>query len=379
MNRCNRLNATFQGKSVDRPAVSFYEIGLFRYDSDDPDPFNVHNDPTWRPLLELAETQTDIIRSVVPKIPKPPLFERKELCICEDWEENGSKFSKCTIQIGGRTLQRLTRRDRDVDTLWMLEHLLKDKEDIEAYLQIPDELLLTQPDCSGMQAQEEKIGEPGISQVDTPDPLCIAASLFSMSNYTIFAMTESKLFHRLMEKCAALLYPYVEKIASEFPGRLWRIYGPEYACAPFLPPNLFKEYVVKYTTPIIKTIHKYGGYARIHAHGKLRNILPDIAAMGADALDPIEPAPQGDMELIEVRKKYGENMVLMGNIEITDIVNLSPQKFEPKIVQALREGTKGEGRGFILLPSACPYGRKISANTLANYETMVRLTNSWEG
>ena len=29
-------------------------------------------------------------------------------------------------------------------------------------------------------------------------------------------------------------------------------------------------------------------------------------------------------------------------------------------------------RGFVLMPSACPYGRKITARTMANYETMVR-------
>ena len=36
-----------------------------------------------------------------------------------------------------------------------------------------------------------------------------------------------------------------------------------------------------------------------------------------------------------------------------------------------------EGRGFVLMPSAAPYGRIISSNTMYNYETMVRLTEGW--
>ena len=47
---------------MDRPAVNFYEIGGLRIDPADPDPFNVYNDPSWQPLLELAEQQTDLIR-----------------------------------------------------------------------------------------------------------------------------------------------------------------------------------------------------------------------------------------------------------------------------------------------------------------------------
>ena len=62
MNQRQRLMATLQGKPVDRPAVSFYEIGGFASDPNDPDKFNVYNSPSWRPLLQLAEEKTDIIR-----------------------------------------------------------------------------------------------------------------------------------------------------------------------------------------------------------------------------------------------------------------------------------------------------------------------------
>ena len=44
---------------------------------------------------------------------------------------------------------------------------------------------------------------------------------------------------------------------------------------------------------------------------------------------------------------------------------------------ALAEGTAGAGRGFVLMPSAAPYGRTISSTTMRNYETMVRLAEAW--
>jgi uroporphyrinogen-III decarboxylase len=128
---------------------------------------------------------------------------------------------------------------------------------------------------------------------------------------------------------------------------------------------------------MVHAIQAHGGFARIHAHGRLRGILDDIATMGADALDPIEPPPHGDMELGEVRERVGRQMVLFGNLEISDIELLPPDQFAEKVRRALEEGTRGAGRGFVLMPSASPYGRIISARTMTNYEAIVRLVEGW--
>jgi hypothetical protein len=66
MTRKERLMATLRGEPVDRPAVSFHEIGGFIVNPDDPDEYNIYNSPSWQPLLKMAEEQTDIIRMVSP-------------------------------------------------------------------------------------------------------------------------------------------------------------------------------------------------------------------------------------------------------------------------------------------------------------------------
>jgi hypothetical protein len=68
-------------------------------------------------------------------------------------------------------------------------------------------------------------------------------------------------------------------------------------------------------------------------------------------------------------------MVLFGNLEASDLENLAPEDFRQMVLRALDEGTRGAGRGFVLMPSSCPYGRVLSARALRNYEVMVETIN----
>ncbi len=384
MTRRERLLATLRGQKVDRPAVSFYEIGGFVVYPADPDPYNIYNAPDWRPLLQLAEERTDLIRMLSPVRARShdPAGSAtsavwREFFHEETREEHDCRVTRTTVRVAGRTLTQTTKRERELDTVWTTEPLLKDTDDIRAFLQIPDAAFAETVDVAPLLAAETALGDRGLVMVDTEDPLCAAAALFSLENYTVLALTEQELFHQLLEKFARRIHARTEQVSRQFPGRLWRIYGPEYASAPYLPPELFREYVVRYTGPMVRAIQAHGGFARIHSHGRLRGILGHIATLNADALDPLEPPPHGDMELAEVRERVGRQMVLFGNLEISDIELLPPDAFAEKVRRALDEGTRGAGRGFVLMPSASPYGRTISARTIQNYETMVRLVEGW--
>jgi len=377
--------ATLRGEPVDRPAVNLYEIGGLPMDPTDPDPFNIYSEPAWQPLLELAEQHSDLIRmrSPVRKHSHRAWTDsstartiRDRLFKTEAYEQDGCRITRTTLTIGGRTLTAMTRQEADVDTVWTTEHLLKSQEDVLAYLQLPDEVFDESINLSPLIEAEQQLGDRGIVMVDTEDPICAAAVLFSLEDYTILALTEQRLFHQLLEKLARHIHLRTETVAREFPGRLWRIYGPEFATAPYLPPHLFDDYVVRYTQPMVRMIKETGGYARVHVHGRIRNVLDSIVAMGADAIDPIEPPPQGDVELSWVRREYGRDLVLFGNIEIADIENMAPDVFEKKVRHSLADGTAGNGRGFVLMPSASPFGRRIGPHTLQNYETMIRITET---
>jgi hypothetical protein len=369
MNRKERLMTTLRGGEVDRPAVSFYEINGLDEDPHDPDGYNIYSHPSWLPLIELARDRSDriVMRSV-------PYHTAHADCLAplteiQVWEVGDSRFERKVLDAGGRLLTQLTRRDREVNTVWVVEHLLKGVDDLRAYLSLPQQEPGGEPDISGVLAAEEALGDSGIVMIDTSDPLCQAAALFDMSTYTVIATQETALFRRLLDRFEANLLPQTTAVARALPGRLWRIYGPEYASPPYLRPRLFHEYVTLYDAAMVDVIQGFGGYARLHSHGRLRLILDEIASMGCSGLDPIEPPPQGDMRLKDVRDKIGDRMILFGNLEASDLENLEADEFTQKVNQALEEGRGG--RGFVLMPSSCPYGRLLSHRALRNYEIMI--------
>ncbi len=363
-----RLLAALNKEQVDRVPVNFYEIGGFDVDPDNPDPFNIYSSESWKRLLKLSKERSDIILMRTPQIiAHSKSYEElvRETLVEKDTE----RLTTTTITLGKHQLTQVQKVDQNLDTVWTPRHFAMNPEDIDILLDLPEDFFREEISVDNLLTEEAELGEGGLLMVDTADPLCIAASLFDFGAYTIAAMTDQKKFHKLLENILPGLLEKTEKIAREIPGRLWRIYGPEYATPPYLPPNLFREYVNTYTGEMIKVIKKYGGIVRLHSHGKIEQVLDDIIAIGADAIDPVEPPHQGDVDLKKAVARYGSTLTFFGNIEITDIESKEPEEFRSIVRQTLSDAR--DAPGFVLMPTASPYGRDVPEKTIRNYEIML--------
>ncbi|HNX14420.1 MAG TPA: uroporphyrinogen decarboxylase family protein [Oscillospiraceae bacterium] len=374
MTRRDRLMATLRGEKTDRPPVCFYELNGIDEDIHNPDPFNIYNDPSWRPLLELARDRTDRIAMRTVAFHHEPNAVDQLTSTKIYYDENGSRHNITEIKAGDRVLRQHTRRDKDINTVWALEHFVKDEDDLRAWIDLPHDGNVGIPDCRPVLEAEKVLGDTGIALIDSSDALCEIAALMSMEDYTVIAMTAPELFEQALNIAQVLIEKKVEILSKELPGRLWRIYGPEYATPPYLPPALYERYVVNYDRPLTKLIKSTGGFPRLHEHGRMKAVLDLILKTGCTAVDPIEPAPQGDVTLAEVREKTGGKLVLFGNLEISDIEQLSPDEMEKKVLTAIQESG---GSRFVLMPSASPYGRKLSPLTLANYTRIVETVENY--
>jgi hypothetical protein len=361
-----------KGEETDRIPVSFYELNGFDQNPFDTDAYNVYSDPSWRPVLDLAAEQTErfIMRGMAFK---GTCFHFWPNMKCETKiEANGDRHCFYSCKLGNKCYTSHTVQTRDVNTIWTLEHPLKDADDLAHWLKYADDYAGDpQADTSSILQTETELGDSGIVEIELGSPLCDLAAQFSMENYLVIAMEERGLFNEALEKIARRRLREVESFSQAAPGRLWRIYGPEYACSPYLPPALFEEYSAKYDAPIADVVRQSGGFPRVHCHGNLKAVLPLIRKTGWTAIDPVEPPPQGDVFLNEAREGLGEDFTIFGNIEVSFIELLDEKDFTECVRRAIKEGPNKKGRRFVLMPSSSPYGCIISDRVRNNYRIMI--------
>lgn len=133
----------------------------------------------------------------------------------------------------------------------------------------------------------------------------------------------------------------------------------EYALPPLMSPRDFEEFVVGFDKPLVDLVHSYPGTrAVIHSHGRVNAFLERFAAIGIDGLNVLEPPPQGDTVLVDAKRRVGDQLCLIGNIQYDDIVRGTSEGVERLVREAIRDGSPGGG--FILSPCASPYESPLS-------------------
>ena len=78
----------------------------------------------------------------------------------------------------------------------------------------------------------------------------------------------------------------------------------------------------------------------------------------------------GDVPLLDVKRRVGGRMCLIGNVQIGDVISGRREDVAARVREAVRDGSPGGG--FILSTTASPYEEELSTETLENYRQLVR-------
>lgn len=353
-----RILATISNQLPDRVPISM--VGLIGWDKNSWE----NQQPSYANLMKYIREKTDCIYRIGAIFKDVYLEQHRNI---ETWEENGNTYIRTTIVTPKGDLSKLDKKIPNVNTVWHIEHFIKNEKDIERYLSIPNNP--KEADISRFKEQEIYLGERGIMMLDFPSPLCIVAELFEFGHFTINAFSHEDLFTRLLDKVFEQQMFYLENMLSKGAGPLFRIVGAEYATPPYLGPEQFHKYVCKYDSQLIKLIHDYGQYARVHCHGRVKEIMPHIIEIDADAIDPLEAPPSGDITLSEAKEKYGDDICLMGNIQLRDLEYCTSEEIRNIVINCMNDAKRGGN--YILMPTASPINVPLSPITEENYRVMI--------
>ena len=236
---------------------------------------------------------------------------------------------------------------RGIQTTYYTEPLLKDKSDVEKIFSVP--FRFDKPDLKPFFDEREKIGDRAVMEVGISTPLVSTSRMLDFTQFFEWCLTERATIFKLLETHLERIYVKLEYLRQNGVGPCFWFGGSEQATPPMMSSQMYDDFVVRYDSQLFDLVHKYGGLVHVHCHGKVNTIFERIIDMGVDMLDPMEPPPDGDLEIGEAKRRANGRITLMGNIEIRDLDFATPGEIADKVKHAINDGGK---KHFMLYPCA---------------------------
>ncbi|HEX5810126.1 MAG TPA: uroporphyrinogen decarboxylase family protein [Anaerolineales bacterium] len=132
---------------------------------------------------------------------------------------------------------------------------------------------------------------------------------------------------------------------------------------PFLRPADFAEFVAPFLGRLVQGYRELGFYTIKHTDGNIMPILDQLVAARPHALHSLDP--QGGVDIAEVKRRYGDQLCLIGNVKCSTLDSGSEAEVRESAGYALRHGMPGGG--YIFSTSNCVY----TGMPLSKYELIL--------
>ena len=365
-----RLRTALAGGIADRVPINTYELA----GRNSLDWYN--QQPSYRGLMDYLRAHTDCITNWNPRT-ATDCYTCEDRFLCSDYPveiesrtETAGQFQRTTriCHTPGGDLRSVSQTAVDVYTTWQVEHWCKNTADVDKALSVPYEP--ARYDASDLPRVQTELGEQGLVMASVGDPAYLAAELMSFQEYMMWAFEDTDHFARTVAVIAGRVMENLRRQLDCCVLDLYRIVGPEYFTAPYMPPAMFRRFVVPHVTEMTRLIHARGAKVRLHCHGKMAQVLDMILETGCDGINPCEPPPDGDIELDEVKRRcQARGVSVWGNIELKLLEQAAPGQVRAE-VHKITDQAKAGG-GFVLMPTAAPISLELSPRTEANYKALI--------
>lgn len=193
-----------------------------------------------------------------------------------------------------------------------------------------------------------------------------SVALLGFENFVLSLVDNIDLVERVFNRVAEIAFGIFQKVI-EMPTVGAIVTGGDIAYAGGTMVN--PEFLKKYVFPWYK---KQGDIARInakplihHSDGNLWKVMDDLIETGINAFHPFEPKA---MDINQVKKRYGNKICILGNINVDDLSRDTPDKIEAQVKKRIQE--IGKGGGYCVASSnSIPNYVKIE-----NYRAMINAT-----
>ncbi|PWH17530.1 MAG: hypothetical protein DDG58_07890 [Ardenticatenia bacterium] len=195
-----------------------------------------------------------------------------------------------------------------------------------------------------------------------------AAELCRLDDFLAFMIEQPRLVHEVLDMVNEFAIALARRAVRA--GAEVIMLGDDiaYRTAPMISPQMYNEFIRPRLARIVQAIHDEGAFVVKHSDGNLWPILDMIISTGIDAINPLEPV--AEMDIGEVKRRYGDRVCLIGNIDCGDLLSYgTPDQVRRMVRETIR--TAGVGGGYIVSSSNTIH----SAVKPENYCAMIEETH----
>lgn len=178
----------------------------------------------------------------------------------------------------------------------------------------------------------------------SPTYLSMGQEFFSLALYD-----DPDLVDELLHRYAAWSAAVMKQVCSMGFDAVWTADDIAFKNGLLLSPKMFRERILPHVRKVAESITIPWIF---HSDGNLTAVLDDLVDLGIAGLHPIEP---GAMDIRALKRRYGNRLCLIGNVDVNTLSSGTPQEVEAEVEGLLRD--LGPGGGYML----------SSGNSLAAY------------
>ncbi|MDP6040066.1 MAG: uroporphyrinogen decarboxylase family protein [Candidatus Latescibacteria bacterium] len=170
-----------------------------------------------------------------------------------------------------------------------------------------------------------------------------------METFSIALHEDRSLVEAVMERYSEWSSQIARRASDLGFDFLWTSDDLAFKTGPLMSPQMFREIFLPHMRRVADAVSIPWVF---HSDGDLTALLPDFMDLGISALNPIEP---GAMDIVEVKKNWGHQICVIGNVDVHLLATGSPDQVSQEVRRLLQKvGTDG---GYIM----------SSGNSLASY------------
>jgi len=198
-------------------------------------------------------------------------------------------------------------------------------------------------------------------------PVSMLDEAFGMEEFMIFALTNTKEIRILGEKIMEFETEKAKLFLDCGADAILIADDIAFNTGVFLPPEIMKKIAYPLYKETVNMIKKHRDIpVFMHSDGNLNKVMDDIIECGFDGLHSLQPS--AGMDINRIKKEYGDDLCLMGNIDIDYVMPRGTSREVEDTVKATID-TAAPGGGYILSTCNSLIDSIPVENALAMYQT----------